>query len=90
MNRLVVSRHRRGGGGGLAVYYRDVSAGKILIAVGIVIVGIGVLVQVGLPLGRLPGDIKLGGGNFTVYAPLATGLLISIVLTVVINLLIRR
>ena len=48
------------------------------------------LVQAGLPLGRLPGDIRVSKGNFTLYSPLMTGLLISIVLTVVLNLLLRR
>jgi hypothetical protein len=66
-----------------------VSAGRILIVAGAVILGIGVLVQLGLPLGRLPGDIRFGGGGFTVYAPLATGLLISVALTIIINLLLR-
>jgi Protein of unknown function (DUF2905) len=66
------------------------SPGRILIAAGAVIVAVGVLVQLGVPLGRLPGDIRLGGQGFSVYAPLATGLLVSIALTVVINLLLRR
>jgi hypothetical protein len=66
------------------------TVGKILIVSGVVILAIGILVQVGLPLGRLPGDIKIQNGNFTLYAPLATGLLLSIVLTIVLNLLIRR
>jgi hypothetical protein len=66
------------------------TVGKILIVSGVVILAIGILVQVGLPLGRLPGDIKIQNGNFTLYAPLATGLLLSIVLTIVLNLVIRR
>ena len=65
------------------------SAGKLLIVAGVVILLIGILVQVGLPLGRLPGDIRYSSGSFTFYAPLATGLLISIVLTVILNLLFR-
>ena len=65
------------------------SAGKLLIVAGVVILLIGILVQVGLPLGRLPGDIRFSSGNFTFYAPLVTGLLISIVLTVILNLLSR-
>jgi hypothetical protein len=65
------------------------SAGKLLIVLGAVIVLVGILVQVGLPLGRLPGDIRYSSGNFTVYAPLATGLLISVVLTIILNLLFR-
>jgi hypothetical protein len=66
-----------------------VSAGKILIVIGVGIVVIGLLVQAGLPLGRLPGDIRISSGNFKLYAPLMTGLLISVALTVILNLLLR-
>ncbi|MGB2940791.1 MAG: DUF2905 domain-containing protein [Candidatus Dormiibacterota bacterium] len=66
------------------------SAGKLLIVIGALIVLVGILLQVGLPLGRLPGDIRYSSGNVTIYAPLATGLLISIVLTVILNLLFRN
>ena len=65
------------------------SVGKLLIVAGAVILLIGILVQVGLPLGRLPGDISYSSGSFKLYAPLATGLLISVVLTVILNLLFR-
>jgi hypothetical protein len=67
-----------------------VSPGKILIIIGGGILIIGLLVQAGLPLGRLPGDIRISRGNFTIYSPLLTGLLISIALTVILNLLLRR
>jgi hypothetical protein len=67
-----------------------VSPGKILIIIGGGILIIGLLVQAGLPLGRLPGDIRISRGNFTIYSPLMTGLLISIALTVILNLLLRR
>jgi hypothetical protein len=41
----------------------------------------------GLPLGRLPGDIRIEGQNGSFYFPLATCILISVVLTVLLNLL---
>ncbi len=66
------------------------SPGKILIIIGGGILVIGLLIQVGLPLGRLPGDIRISRGNFTLYSPLMTGLLISIALTIILNLLLRR
>ena len=66
------------------------SPGKILIIIGGGILIIGLLIQAGLPLGRLPGDIRISRGNFTLYSPLMTGLLISIVLTIILNLLLRR
>lgn len=61
--------------------------GKILIAAGLVLVVVGLLIQAGLPLGRLPGDIRISRGNFTFYSPLMTGLLLSVALTLLINLL---
>ena len=66
------------------------SAGRILIIVGGIILVVGLLVQAGLPLGRLPGDIRISRGNFTLYSPLVTGLLISVAVTIVLNLLLRR
>lgn len=64
--------------------------GKVLIVLGAVIIVVGIAVQAGLPLGRLPGDIKVSRGNFTFYSPLVTGILLSIVLTVLLNALFRR
>jgi len=64
--------------------------GKLLIGIGAVIVLVGIAVQLGLPLGRLPGDIKISRGNFTLYSPLATGLILSVVLTVLLNIFFRR
>lgn len=70
-----------------------ITLGKILIAFGLLIVLAGVvLVLVGrVPwIGRLPGDIHVQRGNFTFYFPLATSLLLSVVLTLVFYLLGRR
>jgi hypothetical protein len=67
--------------------------GKILIAFGLLIVLAGlVLLLVGrVPwIGRLPGDIHYQRGNFTFYFPLATSLLLSIVLTLILYFLGRR
>lgn len=64
--------------------------GRILIIAGVVIVAIGLLVQLGLPIGRLPGDIRIERGSFTFYAPVATGILISVALTILLNVLLRR
>jgi len=62
--------------------------GKLLIWLGILMVAAGlVLVALGrlhLPLGRLPGDIVYRGKNTTVYFPLATCVLLSVVLTIVL------
>ncbi|MHB8507201.1 MAG: DUF2905 domain-containing protein [Candidatus Dormibacteria bacterium] len=66
------------------------SPGKILIILGGLILVIGILVQVGVPIGRLPGDLRVTRGNFTFYSPLVTGLLVSLALTILLNVLLRR
>jgi hypothetical protein len=66
------------------------TAGKVLIVVGAMVLLVGIAIQVGLPLGRLPGDIKVSRGNFTFYSPLVTGILLSVILTIVLNVLFRR
>jgi hypothetical protein len=63
--------------------------GKVLLIVGLVVAGIGLLVMAGLPLGRLPGDISFRRGNTTVYFPLATSIIASIILTLLFALLRR-
>jgi hypothetical protein len=60
--------------------------GRVLIIVGLLIAGAGVLISLGVPLGRLPGDFTIRRGNFTFYLPLASSLLASIVLTLVMML----
>jgi ABC-type Na+ efflux pump permease subunit len=67
--------------------------GKLLIVFGLLIALVGVvLVLIGrVPwLGRLPGDILIRRGNWTFYFPLATSLLLSLVLTLLVWLLGRR
>jgi hypothetical protein len=65
----------------------DVSGlGRILIVVGLVVAVIGGLLAVGSPLGRLPGDIALRGDRWSVYIPIGTSILISVVLTLVFAL----
>jgi hypothetical protein len=60
--------------------------GKLLVIVGALIAGIGLLVMMGLPIGRLPGDISYRKGNTTFYFPLATSILASILLTLLLSL----
>ncbi len=43
----------------------------------------------GLPFGRLPGDFHFGGRNWDVYFPLASTIILSIILTVLLNVVIR-
>ena len=63
--------------------------GKLLVVIGVIIAGVGVLVMLGLPIGRLPGDITVKRGNFTFYFPLATSIIASILLTLLMSLLRR-
>ncbi|MCL4425698.1 MAG: DUF2905 domain-containing protein [Firmicutes bacterium] len=67
--------------------------GRILIYLGLFLVLIGLLMVLGgrvFGLGRLPGDILIRRGNFTFYFPLATSLLLSLILTLVFSWLARR
>ena len=60
--------------------------GKLLLIVGLVISGIGVLVMLGIPFGRLPGDFAVKRGNFSFYFPLTTSIILSILLTLIFAL----
>ena len=56
----------------------------MLIVAGLVILGVGLLLTFGarVPLlGRLPGDVSFGGDGWTVYAPIATSIVLSVLLT---------
>jgi hypothetical protein len=63
--------------------------GRLLVVAGLVLAGIGVLVIWGVPIGRLPGDLVYRRGAFTLYVPITTSILLSVVLTVIM-LLLRR
>jgi hypothetical protein len=64
------------------------SFGKLLLVGGGLIAGVGLLILIfgRLGLGRLPGDIFIQRDNFTFYFPLATMILISVLLTLLVNL----
>ncbi len=70
------------------------NVGKILIIMGLGIAGLGAAIwlagKIGLPLGRLPGDIRVERENVKFYFPLATCLLISALVTLIFWLLRRR
>ncbi len=56
----------------------------------LLVVGGALLVAEKLGLGRLPGDLVVERKGFRLYAPIATSILVSIVLTVLANLLLRK
>ncbi|MCX5845527.1 MAG: DUF2905 domain-containing protein [Deltaproteobacteria bacterium] len=67
--------------------------GKILLIIGLVIAGIGGLFLLGgkIPwIGRLPGDFYYKGKNITFYFPLATSILISIIITIILIFIGRK
>jgi hypothetical protein len=66
---------------------------RILVILGGILIAVGGLVylaaRLNLPLGRLPGDIRIQTGNVSCMVPLATMILLSILLTIGLNLIIR-
>jgi len=66
--------------------------GRFLLVAGIVLAVVGGLAMAGirLPFGRLPGDIAISGERGGIFIALGTSLLISIVLTLLFNLFLRR
>jgi len=67
--------------------------GRLLIFAGAALLVVGVLLVLAprVPfLGRLPGDLSIERGNVKIYFPLATSILISILLTIILNLWLRR
>ncbi len=61
--------------------------GKVLVLVGLFIAALGLLVMLGVPLGHLPGDIVVRRPGFTLYVPVTTCILISLLLTLAFLLL---
>ena len=63
---------------------------KLLITVGIILVVIGLLWQVGgrfFPIGKLPGDILFKKGNTTIYFPIVTSIVLSVVISLILYLI---
>jgi len=60
--------------------------GKVLVLIGLGIAGVGLLVMLGVPFGRLPGDIVVRRGSFSFYFPLVTSIILSILLTLILAL----
>ena len=63
--------------------------GRLLIVAGLLIAAVGVAMELGLPLGRLPGDIVIRRGGTTVYLPIVTCIMLSVVLSVLAAILRR-
>jgi Protein of unknown function (DUF2905) len=71
----------------------DISAvGRLLLVVGIAVAAVGGFLALGgrLPFGRLPGDISIQGQNSGFFFPIVSCIVLSLVLTVVLNIVLRR
>ncbi len=66
---------------------------RILVIGGIIMIlvggGIFLAARMGIPFGKLPGDISVQGGNASLYIPCMTSIILSILLTIVLNIIIR-
>ena len=69
-----------------------VEVGRFLVVAGTVIIVLGVLFMFAdkLSLGRWWGDFEFGNGKFKIYIPVATSVLISIILTLILNFFSKR
>lgn len=67
--------------------------GKALLGLGLLLVAIGtallIAARLGIPLGKLPGDITYRGKSVSVFFPLGTSILISIVFSIILYLISR-
>ena len=61
----------------------------MILGVALIVIGAGMygLAKLNIPLGRLPGDIHIEGQNGSFYFPITTSILLSIVLTVLLNVI---
>lgn len=69
------------------------TVGKVMVILGgiIVLVGLVILLAGKIPfLGKLPGDIHIKGKNWSFHFPLVTSIILSIVLTIIVNLIFRK
>ncbi len=60
--------------------------GRLLLFLGLGIAALGLLVMAGVPFGRLPGDFMVRKGSFSFYFPLATSIILSILLTLILSI----
>ena len=63
--------------------------GRVLVFFGLLFTVAGVLIWLGVPIGRLPGDILVKRGSMSFYVPITTAVLVSVVVTALLALLKR-
>jgi len=64
--------------------------GRLLMVFGLMLVIVGAVLTFGGRLPRLPGDILIRRDTYSIYVPIATSILLSIILTILLNLMFRR
>lgn len=69
-----------------------IDTGRFLIIAGAVVIVIGVFFMVAdkIPIGRLPGDLHFGSGRIKIYIPVATSVLLSVIITIILNFFGKR
>jgi hypothetical protein len=69
-----------------------IETGRFLVIAGgiIILVGFVLLMSDKIPLGRLPGDLRIGSGPIRVYIPIVTCILLSLAITILLNLFSRK
>ena len=69
-----------------------IDTGRFLIIAGTVIVVLGLVFLMAhrIPIGLIPGDLKFGGERFRIYIPVATCVLLSVIITLVVNFFSRK
>ena len=60
------------------------AVGRLLVGAGLVLVAVGLVVMLGVPIGRLPGDIVVRRGPATFYFPIVTSIVVSVLLTLLL------
>lgn len=66
--------------------------GRFLILAGVVLAGVGAIFMMSdkLPFGRLPGDLHFGKNNVQIFIPITTCILLSIIITLIVNFFSKR
>ena len=69
------------------LYMNWIETGRFLVIAGAIIASVGIVLLFAdkLPIGRLPGDLRFGAGRLHVYIPVATCVLLSVVVTIIVN-----
>ena len=58
--------------------------GKALLLIGLGIAALGVVIMLGVPIGRLPGDLSVRRGHFSFYVPITSSIVVSILVTLLL------